>query len=114
LQQQTSTVDDAKAALAGFRPATFEVAPMRDAFALISEAVVWAKQLKLTGSTDSSGRPVLDDMEGGGFSGGPQGVLTPQQRLVNELDSRLDVLIQLYLGAIGQQELSLRRELASQ
>ena len=178
LMQPASTTDDAAKILKNFRPNTFDLGAMRDAFALLSEAVIWAKQLKLSGKTDSSGKPILDDsvtglavtdqrlreylrvrfgkaakawaasqgivdqrqksgpsnpgpvsagtpeapasvgggpavpMEGGGFAGGPQDVLTPEEKLLNELDWRLDILIQLYLSAIGQQEENLGRELS--
>jgi hypothetical protein len=175
IQQATSTVDDVKQILTDFRPMTLDLAGVRDAFSMISEAVIWAKTLNIT-APNSDGKPVLDKsvdgfavsderlrsylrvrfakaaqdwasgagivdkrttpsasdpvsagtpsplqslpmnspaipMEGGGFSG-PQDVLTPQQKLLNDLGSNLDILVQLYLGTIGQDELTLSSELA--
>jgi hypothetical protein len=55
----------------------------------------------------------LTPMESGGFAGGPQDVLTPQQKLANELDGQRDLLVQLYLGNLGSKGEVLGRELAS-
>jgi hypothetical protein len=170
LRQTNSTIDDAKSIIADCRPETFDLASMRDAFALLSEGLIWAKQLSLDVKTDKITRQaVLDNsitgkaanetlrkylrarfgkaaqvwlakegivdrrepglpkgppsagtplpppsalmprglgapdagampMPGGGFGGGPQDAPVKSPGL----DLQQDVLVQLYLGALGQ------------
>jgi len=59
LRQAEATVDDAKSILTGFRPHTFELALIRDTFALLGEGVIWSKHLGLKAQSDPSTKSIV-------------------------------------------------------